>query len=113
MTEQPAMSDKKVCWCWTTEHNRVAVVVRGEEIVHHRYCPNRPQGAPSLEDIYAGEDDIGSNLLHCTENSLLIDAKHIFEQMVGEDVDFNNCSASAAGWLKRFEWLMKQERRIP
>ncbi len=52
---------------------------------------------------------IGDNLLQCTENSLLMDAKNIFEGLLSEDeMDF---SVSIVGWLNRFDWLMRQEER--
>lgn len=41
-----------MCLCWTIEHNRVAMVVRGEPLLHKRDCPEREEGQWAVEDVY-------------------------------------------------------------
>lgn len=54
----------------------------------------------------------GDNLLECTQMSLLIDAKTIFEKLLqpegpGAYSTFGELFLYAEGWLKRFDWLMR------
>jgi hypothetical protein len=54
----------------------------------------------------------GDNVLQCTENSLLMDAKIIFEKVrkvEGPDAydALEEVYAFADGWLKRLDWLMR------
>ena len=33
----------ETCWCWTSEQNRLGVIVRKEEVIHYQPCRKMPQ----------------------------------------------------------------------